>query len=238
MRLQLLAFAVLAGCASGATPGAQPHDMSVAGHEAMARGEDREAAKHSAQYDPYARTNERCATVRASTPVDPGVVCWSSSNPTAQHLDEARRHQKMAADHRAASSTLRDAEARSCNGVSDRDRDISPFAHREDIESVQPLDTTVSGKNQFTRRNGAVIVFRALPGMTTPWLQRVVDCHLARNAALGHDVPEMPYCPLVPKDVTATVKEARGGFAIEVRSDDPDVAQEIWRRAQGLQPTR
>jgi hypothetical protein len=66
------------------------------------------------------------------------------------------------------------------------------------------------------------------------WLQRLVDCHLARNAALGHDVPEMPYCPLVPKGVTASVAPTTTGFAISVRADDTDTANEVLRRARML----
>lgn len=31
------------------------------------------------------------------------------------------------------------------------------------------------------------------------WLERAISCHLARNAALGHEVPAMPDCPLVPR---------------------------------------
>jgi hypothetical protein len=81
---------------------------------------------------------------------------------------------------------------------------------------------------------GAVIVFRATPGMTAEWLQRVVDCHLARNAALGHDVPEMPDCPLVPKGVAATVKATDAGFAVAVRSEDSSTAAEVLRRARSL----
>lgn len=70
--------------------------------------------------------------------------------------------------------------------------------------------------------------------MTVPWLQRLVDCHLARNAALGHDVPEMPYCPLVPRGVSARVSAVDRGFAVDVRAEDPATAQEILRRARGL----
>ncbi len=141
----------------------------------------------------------------------------------------------MAADHRAASQALRDAEARACIGLADGDRDMSPFDHREDIASVGPLTVNVlSSKGQFTRTVGAIITFRALPGMTAQWLQRIVDCHLARNAALGHDVPAMVHCPLALKDVTARVTPTDAGFAIAVRSEDSDTATEILRRARAL----
>ncbi len=70
--------------------------------------------------------------------------------------------------------------------------------------------------------------------MTTEWVQRVVDCHVARNASLGHIVPEMPNCPLVVKGAQARVTSTGNGFAVEIRSSDPAGAQEILARAQRL----
>jgi hypothetical protein len=223
----LVFSAAFVACAG--TPGAQPHDMGAAQHEAMAAQAEQGAAVHQAQYSPDASVSvERC-NPRSAT-------CWTSTtNPTAQHLEEASKYRKMAADHRAASQALRDVEARACIGLSDDDRDRSPFTRREDIASVEPLYTsTSSSKGSYGRMQGALVTFRAVPGMTAQWLQRIVDCHLARNAALGHDVPEMPDCPLVPKDVTAQVTATSTGFAVAVRSDDPATANEVLRRARVL----
>jgi hypothetical protein len=163
--------------------------------------------------------------------------CWTSvTNPTSQNQADAERHRKMAAAHRAAAQSLRDAEASSCGGISDMDRDISPFDHREDIVSVVPYVVPMpqAGKQQIPTTRGAVITFRAVPGMTTEWLQRIVDCHLARNASLGFDVPEMPYCPLAVKGARAKVASTGNGFAVTVDSDDPASAKEILGRAEGL----
>ena len=116
-------------------------------------------------------------------------------------------------------------------GITLIDRDSSPFSHAGDIESVVPARTAeVKGRSQL---EGAVITFQAVPGMTAEWLQRVVDCHLARNAAIGHVVPEMPDCPLVPKGVEASVTSTGTGFAVRVRSDEPAVAKEILARSGG-----
>ena len=232
----LIAFVTvgtLVACGAS-TPGAQPHDMSAAGHEQAAREHEHTAETHAAQFDASAGVaTERCANVRVDTA---GGACWTSMrNPTQAHLDEAAKHRKMAEDHRAASHALRDAEASACVGIPEEDRDESPFEHREDIAKVEPLNTNViSGKTQLSRMEGAVITFRAVQGMTAQWLQRVVDCHLARNAALGHVVPEMPSCPLVPKGVTAKVTATDNGFAVAVRSDDSATAQEVLRRANSL----
>ena len=211
-------------------------DMSAAHHEAMAAREGDAAGAHGKRHDPGAtEERERCRSARhGSEVVD--RICWTSaSNPTAQHKEDAERHRKMAADHRAAAQALRTAESSACVGIPDEDRDMSPFAHREDIASVEPLNVSVGGpKAASVRAEGAVITFRAVPGMTAQWLQRVLDCHLARNAALGHDAPEMAYCPLVPKSVTARVTQTQTGFSVAVRSEDPDAAREILRRSHAL----
>jgi hypothetical protein len=217
-------------CAS--TPGAQPHDMSASQHEVMAAHEEQSAAEHAAQYDPKAKA----LPVRCATDADKRG-CWTSFvNPTAEHLKEAERHRKMAADHRAASQALKDAEASACAGISEEDRDMSPFAHREDIARVEELKTSVRAatKGMIPRTSGAVVSFRATPGATAQWLQRTVDCHLARSAALGHTVPEMSYCPLVLKNVSAKVSATSAGFDVALQSDDPETAREILQRAQAL----
>jgi hypothetical protein len=230
-----LAVALSFAACGGSTQGTRPHDMSAASHETNAANEQTAASEHEAQYDPAAKKRiERCRAGRiAGTDVDP---CWTSTtNPTAEHLNHAEQHRKAAAQHRAAAQALRDAENRACVGVPDADRDESPFDHKEDIESVEPLYVGPSGgKTSSKRLVGATVAFRAVPGMTAQWLQRVVDCHLARNAALGHEVLEMAYCPLVPKGASATVVANRASFAVNIQADTQESVQEILRRAQGL----
>ena len=114
---------------------------------------------------------------------------WTSvANPTQYHLDEARRRRAIADQHRAASKKLRDAEARACQGVPPADRDTSPFARVEDIDRVETLRSTSA--RDPTSVEGARIVFRALPAMTAEWLQRLVTCHAARDAAIGFRGPD------------------------------------------------
>lgn len=133
----------------------------------------------------------------------------------------------MAREHRAASQALRDAEAKACDGVSEQDRNESPFSHVDDILSVQPL-----GAGQFV--DGARVVFVKAPGLSRAVLQKIIDCHIARADALGHVVPEEAFCPLNPPNVKAVVKEASNGFVVDVTSDDKSAAQEVLRRAQAL----
>jgi hypothetical protein len=213
------------GCAS--TPGANPHDMSAAHHGSNADQHRAAASAHEAEYDPDAKlSREHCAQGSASR--DTLDACWTSvTNPTKEHMEQAELHRKHAADHRAASEALRAAERKACAGIAPDDRDISPFWHTDDIASVERSSA-----------NGVLVTFRAVPGMTAEWLQRAIDCHLARNAALGHDVPDMPDCPLVPRGVSAEVQPAGNGFAVALRSDDAKGASEVIARAERLQRAR
>ncbi|HZJ67779.1 MAG TPA: hypothetical protein VFD36_29955 [Kofleriaceae bacterium] len=65
-------------------------------------------------------------------------------------------------------------------------------------------------------------------------LQQEVDCHLARAAVLGHELPEMPDCPLVPKGAEARVSATAQGLAVVVRADDLTAAADIVARAERL----
>jgi hypothetical protein len=235
----LLAFCLFASCGA-TTPGAMPHEMGMAQHESAAQAEDREAAEHAAQFNPDAGIAvERCHPGTAGGPRFGAAgpdVCWTSAtNQTAEHLRMAEEHHKRAADHRAGSAALQQAEAGACVGILPADRDMSPFEHTEDIAGVAPLMVQgSSGKQAFLHNEGAIVTFRAVPGMTSEWLQRVVDCHLARNSALGHQIPEMPDCPLVPKGASAKVTSTGNGFAVAIRADDAVTAAEILTRAQHL----
>ena len=233
---------VVAACAT--TPGAKPHDMSVAEHQGEAQAYAVSAEQHAAQAAAGAdAARERCQPHPGGlrrTRGDPGDICWTSvTSPTSAHLRQAEEHRRHAADHRAASQALREAEARACAGLRPADRDMSPFEHTDDIMAVVPLVIPAANARAALpneRTIGASITFRAVPGMTAEWLQRVVDCHLARNAALGHVVPEMPTCPLVPRGVRAQVRSVGNGFAVEVSSEEPATAREILSRAQELRP--
>lgn len=229
-RVGLTAACMISISACASTPGARPHDMSEVQHEAAASSEEAAAASHTAEYEPGAtQTVEKCGPG--------GRACWTSvQNPTEEHRHDAEKHRKMAADHRAAAQALRDAENRACAGLSDDDRDTSPFYHREDIASVKPhvVDVRIGSRQLTKKANGADIVFSAVPGLTAEWLQRIVDCHVARASAVGHDMPEMNYCPLVLKNVSAKVSSTGTGFVVAVTSDDPETAKEILRRADAL----
>jgi hypothetical protein len=131
------------------------------------------------------------------------------------------------------------AESVSCAGIDEADRDVSPFYHREDISSVVPYERTVqTGKQTSKELAGATVTFRAVPMLTAEWLQHEINCHLARAAAVGFDMPEMNYCPLMLKGVKATVSASGDTFLVQVVSDDVNTAKEILSRSQALVATK
>lgn len=235
-RMQILAplatLFLYAGCASA--EGTKPHDMSTAQHEAAASQEESASQGHAAQHAPDASvTVTHCRGVGGGLG---GGGCWTSTeNPTQQHKSDADEHERLADQHRAAAQALRDAENASCSGIEEADRVTSPFYHREDITSVSKAERSVSeGLGSHPQFVGGRAVFRAVPGMTAEWLQRLVNCHLARAAAVGFSMPEMSYCPLMLKGVSAEVSSTGDGFAIAVTSTDTATATEVWRRMQAL----
>ena len=258
----LLVGTLVVACASSGT---EPHAMTAGQHQAAARAEAQAAAGHQAQYDPSQTkpigpsapstgVYAGCLEYDASN----CYVRWGSTeNATDRHLKDAQMHRKLAEKHRAASQALRDAEQRFCSGIPEADRDLSPFYHREDIVAVQGVKKSTGGEaygggenpsrvveiQQIEKKvfgpaglQGARITFRAVSGMTGEWLQRVVDCHLARNAVIGND-ETMGFCPLAVPQVTASVTSTGKGFAIDVTSDDADSAQEVVKRAWALVPS-
>jgi len=218
MSTKPIVFALYLGLgACGPAPGTRPHEMSRTAHLASADAEQ--------------AASDTCAAGGAQQ-----GPCWTGdAHPSERRRAEMQEHARLAAAHRAAAAALRDAEEHTCVGLTAEERDESPFEHRQDIGSVRELrDTVRAGRAETHPLVGATVVFRAVRGLTAEWLQRVVDCHLARNAALGHEVPEMPSCPLVPPGVTARVSSVGDGFAVDVRADTTDGATEVLRRAQSL----
>lgn len=230
-RFALALTFIAVGCAP---PGTRPHDMSTTGHVAAARAEDHEAAQDAREADQRSGHYSECASAETGAPL--AVVCWTDAQDTsAEHTAAMQEHRRLAAAHRAAAASLQAAEDRACVGLSEDERDASPFEHRSDIVSVTELTEEVHLGHQVSHRVvGATIGFRGVRGLTREWLERLIECHLARNAALGHDVPEMAECPLVPRGVTAHVSSTDAGFAVEVRADSDEGAAEVLRRARSL----
>lgn len=198
-------LAFAVGCAT--EPRVEPHSSSENEH-------DRAEWKHAVAGETHAR--QVCAPETGA--------CWRARpNPSGPHAQAAREHTEAASAHAIAGSELHLDLERACRGLAMSDRHGSPLEHRADLASVEPL------------ADGAIVMFRPIPGMTAAWLQRLIDCHVAEMASAGHDMRD---CPLAPRGMTAKVRPAGDAFAVEIRSDDPAVAADIAARAQRLIASR
>jgi len=223
-----VSFTLSSACAASTpTPTTiPPEHQSVAGEQSAAAAHDR--AGGALERQAASETGPaKCGPPAAGAP---GQICWTStrtSGAASSELMRAATERDAAAQHRRVSQALRDAETMACAGISQEDMTHSPFAHRDDIVDAQVIEGPAGVL-------GARVRFHELSNLTADWLQHVVDCHVARDNALGHEVPEMGYCPLVPRGASAVVTAVPHGYVVEVRSNDPDGAREIARRAKAL----
>jgi hypothetical protein len=146
---------------------------------------------------------------------------------------------KVFSGHAGALSTLARTKA-ACAGLPDPDRQTSPFDRLEDIVYVEDVQTrsTMTKGAQRARLEGASITVRAARGLTREYLQRLVTCHLARNASMGFAIPEMAKCPLSVKGARANVDTVGTTFRVEIRGDSNESAEMISRRAKELASSR
>ena len=218
-------------------PATKPEAAGAAEHRAAAKREEQRLARHQELYDPKAKQMvRRCDAASANrAPGEP--FCWVETiNPTAVHLEEVEAHRMRGVEHRKSARELRAVEERVCTGLAPDDRDRSPFSHRADILGVSPLEAGPAERRNQPLIVGATVLFRPVPGLTVADLQRLVDCHLARNATIGYEraSTEMEGCLLTRQGTHATVRALESGFAVDVRADNPTAGLVIWRRAQLL----
>ncbi len=118
---------------------------------------------------------------------------------------------------------------------------MSPFAHVDDISAVRSFsqqEWTNPETGSTDTRAGVLVTFGALPGLTTEWLQHLIECQMARDAALGSAANELPDDPLVPGTLETHVFRTRDGFVVSISSEDPKVSKEIQARAGRLKSAR
>lgn len=153
---------------------------------------------------------------------------------TATAKKQVKMHWQRATEHFAVARDLQMSELDACAGLSESEREMSPFAHRADIEGVDPLYEGFSLRQGGAKEVGAAVLLRPTAGMNTQTLQRIVDCHIAHHAVLGPDLPRESRCPLMLPGVVATVSSTAGVLAIAMRADKEETAHELSRRAAAL----
>lgn len=200
------------------TPGARPEDMPAAAHEAEAAAHAAEAAEHAEHFDeravsvrrvPLASGSEGCASPGGKAPAR---RCFTieSYNPTARHLADARRHEKMAHDHAAAAAALKSYEEGACKLLDPAQRAACPLLGQ--LERAEPL------------KNGVRLTPK--PGVDVAAWQAHITCHLAFVAARGAE--GMASCPLGLRGIDG----AAAGPAVELTSNDPSTAAQLLTMAK------
>lgn len=227
----LVAFCGAAACAAPAATSIPPNHQSAAAEEQAASEHERAAAvlERQAANSPG---EWRCGPWSSG---DPDEICWTSpreSSASAHELMRASEQLAAAAEHRRVSAALRDAEVKACSGISAADMADSPFAHKADIVQVEVIQGSFA--DGTVRPVGARVRFHEIEHLSGPVLEHLIACHIARDDAMGHDVPEMSYCPLVPRGAWATVEVIPHGYIVEIRSNDAAGVREIVKRATAL----
>jgi hypothetical protein len=243
MKKMLSVSLALLGLTACASTGPLPdQEMSAREHEQAATTDRREARQVANQYenravryvDLYPSRPPSCdSTLSGSC-----SPYWTmTKNPTDRELALASAYRERAAEHRKQARALREAEERACALVSLADQDMSPLLRQRDIAAVDTIAPS-SGRGPQGAPAGAAIAFGQVTDLNETILQRIVDCQLARNAALGWDQSENQACPLNVRGASAHVRTAAGHLVVEVTSRDAGAALEILNRARALLPAR
>jgi hypothetical protein len=136
-----------------------------------------------------------------------------------------------AQEHLEAAKRLRDEEQVACYGLSDSDRLQGPFAHPNQITSIEVVrDRGLFPKGPLVPV-GVAVDLRAEQGMTQQWLGRVVACHMAHVAVVGQDPQPSP---LSVANTQVSVSSTSVGFRVTVTSHDRDVARSVLNKGQEL----
>ena len=232
---------LLSACSGGSRQTLPPRHLSASQHDAEADRNEQEAAQHEAVYQASRREEagwppvhcfDQVVSIPAPAPAGQPLTvmrpCWTSeTSPSRHQLREAAEHRRQAAEHRAQAATLRRVEREACKGLGEDEMSHSPFYHRDDIVSVEPV-----------RRAGVLrgvrVMFRQVPGLTATWMRRAVACHEARAAALGYSTKISPYDPLMVAPTSTVVEVLPGRIVVTVVAQHEEEAAAILGRADDL----
>lgn len=125
------------------------------------------------------------------------------------------------------------ASGANCGQLEGADQVVSQLYEGGAIYDARPIEERVFRARALTPKEtmGASLYVKAEPGLTSPYLERVMACHVASGQA-AH--PNDPLFPQSGKIAKLEVREAKHGFAIDVRADQVNVGREIWQRAESL----
>jgi hypothetical protein len=235
LAMQIRTLVLVSALAACAGPGQNTPEkpMSAAEHLAEAERHERQAAHIDDQPAELAGGDVSPTVAGVSTVSTSGGAPltqprWSyAMAPTMEHTLEAKRLREHAAQHRQLAKGLIEAEKHACSGLQQEDIDTGPFFHSHEI-------TKVTAVEEQGALRGARIRFAAVPGLGAPWMQRAVECAMARAAVLGYPQDYLRESPIMLENVSATVRQDGANVEVTIRSDDPTTAVKILGRAEGL----
>ncbi len=204
-----------AGCATSRAPGTRPDDMSRAEHLKAARRYEADAAKHQGRYDPNAEIT--VVTPWVSDPHTPGSSATRTTeiiveNPTAKHLEHARRRRDIARQHAAAARALKQYADKYCKSVPVAERKAHPLPGR-----YSRVEDIPGGVRLYLKK-----------GVKGVALRDRMACHIAQarmEGFAGHKD-----CPLHLRGIRFRV--AQKGIVIELLARRAGMVSELRRRAR------
>jgi hypothetical protein len=103
-----------------------------------------------------------------------------------------------------------------CSRVSEQERNTSLCF---DNAQILRAERTAVASQRGDVLTGVRVVFGPSPGRTTESFQQAVDCQVARGSVAEPQpkYPEVTYCPLATKNITATVQPVPDGLAVEIK---------------------
>ena len=128
-----------------------------------------------------------------------------------------------------ASSTV--ARGAACNQMQDLDRQVAQVYDLAKVRHAAPIYTQrfVARAIQPREVTGAELYVDAEPGVSQPYLERVLSCHAA-GTSVAH-----PNDPLRAHNVRDVDVRAQGHqYVIAVHGADRNAGREIWQKAQAL----
>ena len=116
------------------------------------------------------------------------------------------------------------------------DPSVSPLSQPGAVLDVQPYEVRRNdGKHVRTQLQGAVIEYRAEPGVTPELLQRSLEQHRAYLTSTG-PATTAHSSPLAVEKAKTEVTSAGDRYVVTISSRDRDDAKQILERAQALVP--
>jgi hypothetical protein len=158
----------------------------------------------------------------------PTVPCWDVAEENAQHQRYlAAREEGIARTERREATAMVETEIAACRGLSAREIEHSPFAHKKEIAAVIPH------RDAGTVR-GVRIVFKPVPGLSESWMRQAIACHRARFERMGEPAGYLPDDPTLVAGAVATVDMRSGQLEVLIETSDPTSTRVALGRARDL----